>query len=66
MSWSPIIGYALVLWAAWAVYRGRIPSSDPEKKQGWLYRSEKPVEFWIVVIVVLVSAVILILNVFHF
>ncbi|MBI3739545.1 MAG: hypothetical protein HY258_10910 [Chloroflexi bacterium] len=65
--WARIIGGVLVLYAAFVIYRGRISISDDYSRSSeWLQRSEKPVQFWFAVGVILVIAALLIFNVFHF
>ena len=66
MSWSPIIGAVLVLYAVFVIYKGRITVSDDFNSSSRLNRSEKPVQFWFSVFVLLVIAVLLIFNVFHY
>jgi len=64
-SWSTIIGVVLVLYAVYVIYRGRITISDDYKRSSWVTRAEKPVQFWLLVLVVLVFAVLMLFNVFH-
>jgi hypothetical protein len=67
MNWSTIVGYVLVLYAVYVIYKGRVVTSDDySKRSEWLNRSEKPVQFWFAVLVILVMAALLIFNVFHF
>ena len=66
MSWSSIIGVVLVLYAVFVMYKGRITVSDDFHSSSWMTRSEKPVQFWFSVSLMLVIAVLLIFNVFHY
>jgi hypothetical protein len=66
MSWSTIIGVVLVLYALYVIYRGRLTSGDDYGNSTVINRAESPVRFWISVIGMLVLAVLLIFNVFHF
>ncbi len=66
MNWSTIIGYVLVLYAVYVIYKGRVVTSDDYNRSSWLNRSEKPVQFWFSVLLILVMAALLIFNVFHF
>ncbi len=66
-SWTRIVGLILAIWAGISIYRGRITiSNDNDRTSTWINRTEKPVQFWMVVVVVLALAVILGFNVFHF
>ncbi len=64
MSWSTIIGIVLLLYAGYVVYKGRVTTSDDYGHSEWLNRSEKPVQFWFAVTVILVMAVLMLFNVF--
>ncbi len=66
-TWTRIIGGLVVLYAAYVIYRGQIRlTSDDTHTSRLVKRSEKPVQFWLSVGLMLVVAVILIFNVFHF
>ena len=64
--WSPFIGVVLLAYAAFVIYRGRLTSTDDYKRSSWITRSEQPLQFWFSVFVILVMAVLLLFNVFHF
>jgi len=66
-NWSTIVGIILALYAAFCIYRGRIDiSSENDRSSTWISRSEKPVKFWIYIIVILALAAALGFNVFNF
>lgn len=64
--WSRIVGMVLVLYAGYVTYRGRISLSDDNYNTRYVNRSEKPVQFWLLVLAILALAMALLLNVFHF
>ena len=66
MSWSPILGVVLILYAVFVIYRGRLTSGDDYGHTSTFSRAEKPVQFWLSVIVMLAFAVILLFNLFNF
>ena len=65
MNWSSILGLVLFLYAGFVIYRGRLTSGDDYGHTFTITRAEKPVQFWLSVIVLLVLAVILLFNLFH-
>jgi len=66
-SWTTFIGIILALYAAFCIYRGRIDvSNENDRSSVWISRSEKPVKFWIYIIVILALAAALGFNVFNF
>ncbi|HEY2981533.1 MAG TPA: hypothetical protein VGJ22_10155 [Anaerolineales bacterium] len=66
-TWSRIVGLILALYALIAVVRGRITvGGEYERTTTWISRADKPVQFWLVILVLLALAAILLLNVFHF
>ncbi len=65
-AWTTILGIVLVLYAGFVVYRGRLTNSDDYGNSSVVDRSKNPVQFWLSVAGMLVIAVILIFNVFHF
>jgi hypothetical protein len=65
MSWTMIVGILLLLYAGYALYRGRVGAGEDDSA-AFIQRSERPVQFWFSVIFILVLAALLILNVFHF
>ena len=66
MPWSTIIGVVLVLYAAFVIYRGRLTSGDDYGSTWVVTRAEKPVQFWLSVIGMLVIAALLIFHVIKF
>jgi hypothetical protein len=62
--WTRLIGVAVALYAAYSIYRGRVSAGD-ENRTTYIVRSEKPVQFWLIVIFMLAVAVVMIFNVFH-
>ena len=66
-TWSRVAGLILALYALIAIVRGRITvGGEYERTTTWISRAEKPVQFWLWIVVLLALAAILILNVFHF
>lgn len=66
-TWTRIIGVVLALYAAFVIYRGQIRFTDDDTYTSRVVkRSEKPVQFWLTVSLMLALAVILVFNVFHF
>jgi hypothetical protein len=59
-----IVGILVALYGVYAIYRGRIASGD-ENSTSYISRAEKPVQFWISIVILYVVAAILIFNVFH-
>lgn len=67
MSWSTIMGVILFLYAGYALYKGRIGSgNDYDPTVTWITREKQPVQYWFSMALLLVMAVILLFNVFHF
>ena len=65
--WTRIIGVALLLYASYTIYSGRISVQDQySKRNEYLTRAEKPVLFWLVVALMLGLGVALTLNLFNF
>ena len=62
--WIRLIGVAIALLAAFSIYRGRVSAGD-DTSTSYIQRSEKPVQFWLTVIFMLVVAAIMIFKVFH-
>jgi uncharacterized membrane protein len=66
MSWTTILGIALLLYAALIIFRGRLTSGDDYGNTTVIDRKKSPVRFWITVGGLGVLAFILIFNIFHF
>lgn len=64
-TWTRVIGVILALYAAYAIYSGKVAAGD-ENSTSYIKRSEKPVQFWISVAFMLLVAATLIFNIFHF
>jgi len=64
--WITLVGVALLLYAAYAIYKGSISGMDDNMRSYNVRRSEKPVLFWFYVLLMLALAFVLIFNVFHF
>ena len=65
MNWSIILGVVLVLYAIFVIYRGRLTSGDDYGNTSVINRADKPFQFWLSVVGMLVIAALLIFNVFH-
>jgi Mg2+/citrate symporter len=65
--WSSLIGVAILLYAVNVIYKGRISMTDDANSRSYyVRRSEKPVLFWLNVLIMLALATVLIFNIFHF
>ena len=66
-----IAGLILALYALFVIFTGRVTVSDSDGYGGrshtstMISRAEKPLQFWVFVIAVLLVAVVLFFNVFH-
>ncbi len=66
-TWTRIAGLILAVYAAFCIYRGRISvSNENDRTTTWITRSEKPLQFWLIMVVILALAAILGFNVFNF
>lgn len=70
MAGHSIAGGILFLYVIITVFRGRITVSDGDRysrgrSTDWITRAEKPVQFWLFVIVCLALAGVLWFNVFN-
>lgn len=65
MNWSIILVVVMVLYAIFVIYRGHLSSGDDYGNSWVVSRAEKPFQFWLSVIGMLVIAALLIFNVFH-
>jgi hypothetical protein len=66
MDWPRIIGVVVVLYAGFVIYRGRLTSGDDYGNTSVVSRAEKPVQFWLTVLGMLVLAALLLLHVIKF
>ncbi|OGO22175.1 MAG: hypothetical protein A2Y54_09645 [Chloroflexi bacterium RBG_16_51_16] len=65
-TWTSIFAVILVLFAAFCIYRGHIPISDQyNRSTSWITRSEKPVQFWLIIVFILALAAVLGFNIFN-
>jgi len=64
--WTILIGVAILLYAVYVIYKGNISGMDDNMRSYNVRRSEKPVQYWFYVLLMLALAVMLIFNVFHF
>ena len=61
------IGLILALYALVVLFKGRVTFSAGERGRTstWISRSEKPLQYWLFVIVMLVLAAVFFFNVFN-
>jgi len=65
--WTMLIGVAILLYAVYVIYTGRIAGGDDNTANTYyVVRSKNPLFFWFNVLLMLALAVVLIFNVFHF
>jgi len=65
--WTMLIGVAILLYAVYVIYTGRIAGGDDNTARTYyVERSKTPLFFWFNVLLMLALAVVLIFNVFHF
>jgi len=65
--WTMLIGVAILLYAVYVIYTGRIAGGDDNTANTYyVVRSKNPLFFWFNVLIMLALAVVLIFNVFHF
>ena len=65
-SWTTILGFVLLVYAAFVIYRGRIASGDDYGRTSTWTREKNPFQFWLSVGLIVVAGLVLIFNVFHF
>ena len=64
--WPTIFGFVLLLYAGYVIYRGRLTSGDDYGRTWTVSREKNPLQFWFSVGLMLVLALAMIFNVFHF
>jgi succinate dehydrogenase/fumarate reductase cytochrome b subunit len=62
-----LAGAILLLYTLIVIFRGRVTVSDGNARRSttWISRSEKPLQFWLFVLVMLALAAVLFFNVFN-
>ncbi|HUI89847.1 MAG TPA: hypothetical protein VLX61_14105 [Anaerolineales bacterium] len=65
--WTTLIGVAILLYAVYVIYTGRIAGGDDNTARTYyVERSKNPLFFWFNVLLMLALAFVLIFNIFHF
>ena len=66
-NWSRIVGAALLAYAAYSIYRGRVSVTDEyTNKKEYLTREDKPLLFWLLMLLFGGLGLALVLNLFNF